>query len=66
MPKLNKSKRPLSIGQIPEFKLSASEAKLHKTSILAKNAREIEEDMIREKSDRLRRARLMAAKEKQA
>ena len=65
MPKLSKSKKPLAIGQIPEFKLSALEAKLHKTSILAKNTRDIEEEIIREKSDRLRRARLMAAKEKE-
>ena len=63
MPKLSKSKKPLSIGQIPEFKLSALEAKLHKTSVLAKYTREIEEEMIREKSDRLRIARLKAAKE---
>jgi len=60
MPEVNSAKRPLPVGETPDIKRSSSEVKLDIASHIAKRASEEERERVKEKTERLRKARLDA------
>ena len=60
MPEVNSAKRPLPLGETPDIKRSSSEVKLDNATDIAKRASEEERERVREKTERLRKARLDA------
>jgi hypothetical protein len=60
MPKISSAKRPLPLGESPNFKRSSSEVKLDNATDIAKRDAEEERKRVKEKTDRLRKARLDA------
>ncbi|UXN58277.1 hypothetical protein [Phyllobacterium zundukense] len=60
MPKVGSAKRPLRLGETPNFKRSSSEVKLDNATDIAKRAAEEERKRVKEKTERLRKARLDA------
>jgi hypothetical protein len=65
MPRLNPPRKPLPVGQVPMLKLSGSEVRLERTNNWVKDLQAIEEERVREKTTRLRNARLGAPDQKQ-
>jgi hypothetical protein len=59
MPKISSAKS-LPIGEIPNLKRSSSEVKLDNATDIAKRASEEERKRVKEKTERLRKARLDA------
>jgi hypothetical protein len=60
MPRAGSAKRPLPLGETPDFKRSSSEVKLDNATDIAKRASEEERKRVKEKTERLRKARLDA------
>jgi len=60
MPEVNSARRPLPVGETPDIKRSSSEVKLDNISDIAKRTLEEERERVKEKTERLRKARLDA------
>ena len=60
MPEVNSARNPLPVGEKPDIKRSSAEARLDQASDIAKRALEEERLQVKEKTERLRKARLEA------
>jgi hypothetical protein len=60
MPLVTNKRRPLPVGETPDFKRSSAEVKLDNATDIAKRAADEEGKRVKEKTERLRKARLDA------
>lgn len=64
MPEVNSARNPLPVGEKPDIKRSSSEARLDHAGDTARRVQEEERQRVKEKTERLRKARLEANKPK--